>query len=133
MLRMLIALLGGIVLALVAVSGFDMLSHALYPPPEDLNFKDPAALAAYVASTPVGAKAIIAAGWFVAPFLGAFAAIAIARESMPGWIVAAIFLAAATMNLMIIPHPQWMVIACFALPGLAAMLAQFLLSGRIQS
>lgn len=133
MLRMLIALLGGIVLALACVSGFDGLSHALYPPPEGLNFRDPAVLATYVASTPFGAKAIIVSGWFVAPFLGALVAIWIARDDMPGWIVATIFLAAAVMNVILIPHPQWMVIACFALPGVAAMMAQFLMSGRAAS
>lgn len=132
MLRMLIALLGGIVLALAGVSAFDALSHALYPPPPGLDFKDPAVLTGYVESMPFAAKAIVAAGWFVAPFLGAMAAIWIARDTMPGWIVAAVFLAAATMNLILIPHPQWMVIACFALPGLAAMFAQLALSGRVQ-
>jgi hypothetical protein len=133
MLRMLIALLAGIVLALLCVSGFDMLSHALYPPPAGLDFKDPAVLATYVESVPFGAKGIIVAGWFFAPFLGAMAAIYIARDTMPGWIVAAVFLAAATMNLVLIPHPQWMAIACFVLPGVAAMLAQLFLSGRVEA
>jgi hypothetical protein len=130
MLRMLIALLCGIVLALICVSGFDMLSHALSPPPPGLDVKDPAALAAYVASTPLWAKAIVVSGWFFAPFLGALIAIWIARDDMPGWIVATIFLAAATMNIVLIPHPQWMVVACFVLPGVAAMMAQLAMSKR---
>jgi hypothetical protein len=132
MVRMLIAIVAGVVLALASVSGFDMLSHALYPPPPGVDFKDPATLAAYMTTLPFGAKAIVAAGWLAAPFLGALAAIWIAREDFPGWVVAAFFLAAATANVIMIPHPKWMVVACFVLPGIAAMLAQFALSGRVK-
>jgi hypothetical protein len=133
MIRMLIAIVLGIVLAFGGVAAFDMVSHTIYPPPPGLNFNDPAVLATFVESLPFGAKAIIAAGWFFAPLLGALVAIAIARENLPGWIVATAFLAAATTNLILIPHPHWMVVACFVLPGLAAMLAQLLMSGRVQS
>jgi hypothetical protein len=131
--RNLIAVVVGFVLAVGTVMGFDMVSHALYPPQAGLDLKDPAVLAGYVDALPLGAKGIVAAGWFFAPLLGALAAIMIGRESLPGWIVATIFLAAATFNVILIPHPQWMVVACFVLPGLAAILAQQLMSGRIES
>jgi hypothetical protein len=132
MIRMLIAIVAGIVLAFGCVAGFDALAQAIYPVPAGLDFNDPAVLATFVESLPFGAKAIIAAGWFFAPLLGAAAAIYIGRVSLTGWIVAAAFLAAATFNLILIPHPQWMAIAAFVLPGLAAMFAQFVMSGRIE-
>ena len=121
----------GIVLAMFGVAGMDGLAHALFPVPPGLDLKDPAVLATYVEGLHFGAKAIVAAGWFLAPFLGALAAIVISRESISGWIVASAFLAAATYNLVLIPHPQWMVVACFVFPGLAAILAQQAISGRI--
>lgn len=132
MLRMLIAIVVGIALAVGSVALFDAISHALYPLPPGLDLKDPAVQAVFVESLPDAAKAIIVSGWFFAPLYGALAAIAIAKDSFPGWIVAAFFLAASTMNLILIPHPQWMVIACFTLPGIAAMLAQLMLSRRIE-
>lgn len=133
MLRTLIAIVAGFALSVGAVAAFDALSHALYPPPPGVDFKDPAALAGFVESMPFAAKAIVAVGWFVAPLLGALLAIGIARDNLPGWIVATLFLAAAVTNLFFIPHPQWMVVACFVLPGLAAMLAQLFMSGRVES
>jgi hypothetical protein len=132
MLRMLIAIVAGIVLAFGCVAAFDAVSHAMFPPPAGLDFRDPAVLAGYVASMPFGAQAIIAAAWFAAPFLGALTAMFISRGSLAGWIVASAFLMAAAFNLILIPHPQWMVIAAFALPGLAAMLAQLAMSARIE-
>jgi hypothetical protein len=131
MVRNFLASVAGVAVAIACVSGFDMLSHSMSPAPAGLDMNDMAALAAYVESTPVTAKLIIAAGWFVAPFLGALVAIAIARDNLPGWIAASVFLAAATFNIVLIPHPQWLVLACFILPGLGAMLAQLVMSGRV--
>jgi hypothetical protein len=132
MLRTLIAIVAGIVMSFGCVAAFDAASAAFFPPPPGLNFNDPAVLAAYVVSMPFAAQAIIAAGWFCAPYIGALFAMYIGRASLPGWIVAAAFLAAATFNIILIPHPQWMAIAAFVLPGLAAMAAQLTMSARIE-
>lgn len=130
---MLMAIVVGVFIAFVCVAGFDELSLAAYPPPQGMDFKNPAAIAKYMDAVPFGSHAIVAAGWFAAPFLGAATGILIGRRSLPGWIIASAFLVAATFNLIQIPHPQWMVLAGFILPGLAAMAAEFVLSGRVAS
>jgi hypothetical protein len=126
MVRGIVGCVTGIVVAMLIVTGFDMLSHLVYSPPAGVDWNDRAAAAQAIASTPFAALAVLSAGWFLAPFLGGMAATVIARTPLAGWIVASVLLAATVANLILLPHPPWMVYAGFVLPTLGAVMARLL-------
>lgn len=118
MLRLVLSIIGGVVVAFVIVMLGDMLSQTLAtasgPAPTDMN--DRAAMEAYVAGLPTVVFFAMLATWTVAAFAaGAFAARFGRRGAWPGWIAAALFLCATAANLILIPHPTWMAAAGVAL------------------
>ena len=55
----------GAVVAIACVWAIEAVSHLIYPIPPGTDFDDPAVLAAYFESVPLGAKLWIVAAWFV--------------------------------------------------------------------
>lgn len=114
MLRLVLSIVGGVVVAFVIVLLGDMASQSLAalagPAPTDMN--DRAAMAAYVAGLPTGVFLVMLATWTIAAFAAAaFAARFARRGAWPGWVAAGLFLCATAANLIMIPHPTWMAVA----------------------
>jgi hypothetical protein len=113
MLRTVLSVIAGIVVAFAVVLASDALFHALAPsapPPADTSNRE--AMRAYVASQPVGVLIAVLAGWALAAFAGSALAAHLARRGeRPGWIVTALFLLATAANFLMVPHPMWMVVA----------------------
>lgn len=98
-------LAGALVIFLVEGIG-----HTIFPPPEGVNLKDPAALATIMDKIPVGAKVAVVVGWFLGILAGGAAALYIGRRWAPvAWVVAVTLFAMAAISLLTIPHPWWMV------------------------
>jgi hypothetical protein len=141
MIRSIVAVLIGMVVAIAGISAIDALNHAIYPPPESLvaaakrrDF-DAVRRAAteWLPIAPTGALVLVPAGWIIGTFLGALTAGIIApRSRMPPLIVGGLIFVATAANLMMLPHPVW--IAAVGLVGvsLAAIVAMWLTS-RLQS
>lgn len=102
----------GIVIAMVLVWLVEMAGHAVYPPPEGLDFADADAMRAYIETVPLGALLFVAAAWFVGTVCGTCAACAIgtARPLIFAGVVGGLMLAATITNLVMIPHPLWFAI-----------------------
>lgn len=114
MLRLVLSIIGGVIIAFVIVFLGDMLSQSLAasagPAPTDMS--DRAAMEAYVAGLPMAVFLVMLATWTVAAFVAAAYAARFARRgAWPGWIAAGLFLCATAANLFLIPHPAWMAIA----------------------
>lgn len=114
MLRLILSIVAGVIIAFVIVMAGDMLSQSLAsssgPAPTDMN--DRAAMDAYVAGLPTAVFAAMLATWTVAAFAAAaFAARFGRRGTWPGWVAGGLFLCATAANLLMIPHPAWMAIA----------------------
>ncbi len=114
MLRLVLSIIGGVVVAFVIVLLGDMLSQTLAasagPAPTDMN--DRAAMQAYMAGQPTAVFIVMLATWTAAAFAAAaFAARFARRGEWPGWVAGALFLCATAANLFLIPHPAWMAIA----------------------
>ncbi|KQY96467.1 hypothetical protein [Brevundimonas sp. Root1423] len=114
MLRLILSIIVGVVIAFAIVMAGDMLSQSLAaaagPAPADMS--DRAAMQAYVAGLPVTVFVTMLATWTVAAFAAAaFAARFGRRGSWPGWVAAGLFLCATAANLIMIPHPTWMAVA----------------------
>lgn len=122
--RIILATFAGIFVSLALVAGFESIGSALYPVSGDIASTDRATLAAVMASIPLPAKLIVAAGWLVAPFGGAWLCLRIGDRASGGWIVTGVFLTAGLYEQVSLPHPLWMQLCSVALPLLGGWLAQ---------
>ncbi len=108
----------GVVIAVALVWVVEKVGHAVYPPPPDLNFADPDAMRAYIATLPLGALLFVAAAWFIGTLCGTCAACAIgtAKPVIFAMLVGGLMLIATIINLVMIPHPMW-----FSVPGIVGI------------
>lgn len=114
MIRIILATVLGIIVAILIVVCFEMVGHALWPAPLDAG--SPATL-------PIPLLLSVVVGWFLGVLGGGFVAGKIARRRMAISIVGAVILAATLYNFWAIPHPLWMMISGVVVPILAAVLA----------
>lgn len=122
--RIIFAIIAGIFVAFAAVAGFEGVSSALYPVSGDIAASDRATLVAVIAGIPFPAKLLVAAGWLVAPAMGAWLCLRIGDWVPGGWIVTGVFLAAGVAEQLALPHPLWMQLCSVALPVIGGALAQ---------
>lgn len=116
MAKLILAIVGGLVIAFALVFATDALFHALLPSATRPTSNDPQAMQAYVANQPVGALIAIAAGWALATFAGAsFASRTADSGTWPGWTVTLLFLLATASNFLMVRHPAWMIVTAFVL------------------
>lgn len=118
-LRRILAVLAGIVVAFVVVMLTDLLVGGIFPPPPGTDVRDPESMAAAIGAMPVIALALMVIGWGVASAVGAFVAVRITpeRRRSAGHLVALLLLIATMANLAMLPHPAWMwVAALIAVP-----------------
>jgi hypothetical protein len=115
--------IAGILVAFLLVATSDWIGSMLFPI-SDVDTADSEVLAAYIAEMPIAAKLIVASGWLVAPFAGAWLCLRIADWVPGGWIVTGVFLVGGLMNQFALPHPLWMQIAAVVLPLIGGWVAQ---------
>lgn len=123
MIRTILAVVAGIVLAFAVTFVTELVWQQLAPMPSGTPAVDPAAVAAFIETVPITALLVVLLGWTAAIFAGTFAASRLARRGQwPGWIVLALFLAATGSNFFMIRHPVWYVIAAVVLILAAGLL-----------
>ena len=129
MLRNVLGAIAGISTALVTVMLMDWLSHSIYPPPAGIEIMDTAAMNAHLATAPIGALAIVLAGYIMATFDGVFVACLIGRIQpfIYALIIGVLMLAATASNLIMLQHPTWFsvsaIVGIIVSAGLAAQFA----------
>ena len=115
MLRSILSVFAGVVIAGLVVFVAEAVGHMIFPPPEGTDLSAPEALATIMDQIPVGAKIAVLVAWFLGVFAGCFTALKISRGvSWTGLVVAGIMLAMMAMTLIAIPHPVWMIIGAVA-------------------
>jgi len=126
MLRTLFAVVSG-VFAMMIVITFVELANAkfFFPAPAGLDWSDSAAVAAFAASLPATALAMVLLGWLLGAFVGAaVAALITARHRLPcALVVGALVVAGTIQSALTIAHPTWMIVAGILLPLPLAYLA----------
>lgn len=113
MVRLLVAVILGIVGAFVCIVLVESASHWFWPLPTGLDFNDPAQLANFVGNMPIGALLALVFGWCVGAFVGSaistrIAPIHKARAALSVFVVLAL---ATCANFLMIPHPLWLLLA----------------------
>lgn len=124
MVRSIVAVVAGAVVAVALVAAIDALGHRVYPLPKGVDWNDPVVVGRIVRGLPVGAFLFAVASWVVAAFAGAWLAarLAPARPLLHGGIVGALMLAATIANLMMFEHPLWVILSGLAGVPLCAWL-----------
>jgi hypothetical protein len=80
MLRKILAVVLGIVAAVIIIIAIEALGHAIYPPPGDLDITNREAMEAYVAGLPLAALLFVMVAWIAATFAGGLLACFIAKQ-----------------------------------------------------
>ena len=111
--------IAGVVVAGVLVMLIEMLGHAVYPVPPELDLTDLDVMRSYIAGLPAGAFLFVAAGWFAGTLGGILTAcrIGTARPMIFTMVLSGFMLLGAAYNLAMIPHPLW-----FSITGIAGIL-----------
>ncbi len=122
--RKVIGTIVGIVLAVAMVDGLWALANMWFPAPIPADADDLTVLRDFVTLMPIGGHIIIAAAWFLAGLIGAFAALRIAQWRPGGWIVALLLVASGIWDVTQLRHPLWLTIATLVLPLFGAWLAE---------
>jgi hypothetical protein len=106
--RTVLSSLAGILVAGLTVATCEEVGVHFYPPPENLNINDMAAVAAWVVSAPLGMLILLVIGWGLGPFAGCLVATTLARTPFVAYIVGSVAMSATLVNLASLPHPWWM-------------------------
>ena len=130
MLRTILGIVAGVVVAFVVLMGLEMAGHAAMPPPAGLDPADPEDLKQMVASASTAAKAWVVFAWFAAVVAGGWVARRLSRASWAGWVIAGLIVVGGIANILMIPHPLWMQIAAVVAPLLGGWLVTRLPAGR---
>ncbi|HEV2081088.1 MAG TPA: hypothetical protein VGR32_01415 [Brevundimonas sp.] len=126
MIQKILAAVVGAVVAVVIVMIWQAVSALIVPPPTDLNWRDAAAMAAYMRGLPMWQFAVVILGYGVAAFVGGWIAALVAKGSgWPNWVPAGLLIAATFVNVSQYPHPMW-----FPAAAILTILGGAWLSGR---
>lgn len=119
MLRDIGAIIAGLVVAFGAIMGVQMIGHAIWPPPTDIDWNNVGDARTYISQLPFLALLFPIASYFVGAIAGPFVAskIGTARPAVFAGVIGLVLLAATIANLIQIPHPYW-----FSALALAAVL-----------
>lgn len=125
--RKILAVLAGILAAVVIVFVIEFISSMVYPPPPGMDMSDMEAMKAHVQTLPTGAFIFVLAAWTIAAFVGGLVAgkIAKSNEVLFAWIVGGVLLIASIANLVMIPHPVW-----FSVTGIVLILVATFMAGK---
>lgn len=132
MLRTILAVLVGLVAAMLLIFGLETLGMMMFPPPAGMPLETEADLTRLVAMSSTGKKAWVVFGWAFASFVGGWLAALISRRHRRiAALAVAVFIVAGTlMNAMVIPHPMWMNVLGVLLPVPLALLGAQLATPR---
>lgn len=123
MLRIAASVVMGTLAAFAVIALIELAGHFAFPLPEDVNLRDPEALAQAMPSIPLPAKLIVVFAWFAGALAGGLVARRLDGRWWTPWPVAGLVVLAGLLNILMVPHPAWMLFAAVAAPlagGLAA-------------
>lgn len=131
--RTVLAVVAGLVVALLAMIAVEFLALQLWPPPAGLVLENEADLARLVELASPAKKAAVVFGWALAGFVGGWAAARISLRHRIGAAAAVgvLVVAGVVLNATSIPHPMWMNVLGVLLPVPLALLAARLAPKRM--
>jgi divalent metal cation (Fe/Co/Zn/Cd) transporter len=133
--RTILAVLAGLLVALGLLLGLEYLAMSLFPPPPGTTLADEADLARLVADAPAGKLLWVTLAWAAAALGGGWTAARVARRhrTAAAMCVGALVAAGVAMTVLEIPHPAWMTAAGLLLPLPLAWLGGRLAAPRLRT
>jgi len=107
MMRGVLGVIVGLVVAFVCVQAAEMITHQLYPFPPGADMHDMATIKKFVATLPTTALVLVLSGWLVGTLLGTFVAAKIGRSRVPAYVLGVLLLCGGIANSFVIPQPVW--------------------------
>ncbi len=128
MTRKILAVVFGVVVAVVLIIAIEALGHTVYPVPDGLDLANPEVLKAYMIDAPIAALLLVLGAWLVAALVGGLSACFIAKESplVYSAIIGGLVLMGTVINLISIPHPLW-----FSITSVVAIIVTIFVTGRL--
>jgi hypothetical protein len=124
MIRLILAVVVGVVASASVVALGQWIGHRIVPPPSIPDPSDMEAVKAMIAALPPQAFIPVLASYFAGALLGPAAALAVARgRRLAGWTCLAILFLFAVANMVMLPHPLWFtagVVVAYAAGGFIA-------------
>ncbi len=132
MLRTILAVIAGLIVAMLLIFALESISLMLFPPPPGMKLETEADIAQLVALSSTGQKAWVVFGWAFASFVGGWIAALIARRHrrIAAGAIGVLIVIGTVMNAMAIPHPLWMNALGVLLPIPLALLGAWLAMPR---
>jgi len=113
MLRNIISVVTGIIVAVVLITVVEVISHKIYPPPTGIDFNNKEALKELMNTMPKGAMLLVILAHAIGAFGGGVVTALISTEKriMFSTVTGGIVLIMGIANLIMVPHPIWFAIA----------------------
>lgn len=108
MLRRVLASVVALITFGVTVAVIEGISHSMHPMPEGLDPKNEEALAAWLATLPMSAFALVLTAWTVGAGVGSAVGVRIASSPVPAYVVLVAGALSVVSNNLMIPGPPWM-------------------------
>ena len=123
-----LAILAGIVAALVVQSAFGLVANLLYPPrvADLMSLKQ---VAAAIEARPMAALWIDIAGYFFGALVGGYLGKRISGTAAAAWVPALVLAAMALVIAFNLPVPTWVMFATFVAPLIGGLIANHLAKG----
>jgi hypothetical protein len=127
MLRSVLGVIIGIISGFVVIYAVEHVGQLIWPVATELDLKDKAAAAAFLAAMPVGGLVTVVVAWILGAYTGSMVALLMSdRRRIAGIIPAALIFAATVLVLFMLPHPLWM-----AVTGLGGIIGAGWLADRL--
>lgn len=126
-----VAVIAGIVVAVLVVMGIQWLGHVVYPMPEGLDINDADAMSEHIAGLPLGAFMFVLASYALGALAGGLLASKLAASSrmLMAGIVIGLILVATLVTLVQIAHPLWFSMAAVGVVVLVFVLVRAMVGG----
>lgn len=133
LMRNIVAVFGGLIVALLVIMIVEAIGRASFPPPPGLGPAGAGSQARLMELMPIEAKIAVAAGWFLGALAGACTAIAVSNRVFPAWAVGLVIALLGVWTTRMFPHPDWMLAASAVLPLVAVLAAKRLMARHVVS
>lgn len=113
MMRSVLAVLAGLVVAGAVITLLEAAGHFVFPPPAGMDPANPESLKSAMRDMPAGALWTVLIAWALGSLAGGWVAARIATRSylLHALIVGGIMLIGGIVNMAMIPHPLWFWVA----------------------
>ena len=107
MIRVILAVITGVIIGNMAIMGLHYVGMIFYPLPEGTDMSDMNAIAEYVKIAPFGALLMVMFAHLGGTFLAGLSSALLSKNITTAYIVGGFFTLAGIYNLYVLPHPWW--------------------------